>query len=40
LIDPQIASTAIAVSGQGMVTRACLYRQDASGEMAGNGCAD
>jgi hypothetical protein len=40
LIDLQMASTAIAVSGQGMMSRTCLYRQDASGEMADNGCAD
>jgi hypothetical protein len=37
---PQMASTAIAVSGQGMLTRTCLDRQDASGKMADNGCAD
>jgi hypothetical protein len=40
LIDLQMASTAIAVSGQGMMPRTCLYRQDASGKMADNGCAD
>ncbi len=37
---PQMASTAIATSGQGMMTRICLCRQCASGKMADNGCAD
>ncbi len=41
LDGPWMAATAIAASGQGMmVTRACLDRQDASGEMADNGRAD
>ena len=38
LIDLQMASTAIAVSG-GHVEPDVLYEQDASGEIADNGCA-